>query len=342
MSYGNDTYSISSRMDPKFPNMDPIYCLIPLDRAEDDDTYKFDRVCMVRSGDAFGYPHLNHVGLSGDDSNTNNYYDQTLGCSCSPVAAIDANTDLVAQGVYGDDHYCDKFDLMHGLVIFNSKYADVMFKKILAMATQKTAKEINDAAYFPAFGALRIGGNAGKNQQTITDSDQNTFNDLLDIMQPKLPPTAMPTPVPTPGGGPSPPTTPTPGGVPAPPTTPTPGGVPSPPTPVQRRLSADLQSPFDFCVDTSCVILSVNTYDSYDQRINKHFFDLVDANCNNPFTLDDLIWRNDTDETGPYYEPPTALVIHFIFVATYNAHASSLFFIPFSFNDEVLTIYSFF
>ena len=308
MSYGNDTYSISSRMDPKFPNMDPIYCLIPLDRAEDDDTYKFERVCMVRSGDAFGYPHLNHVGLSGDDSNTNNYYNQTLGCSCSPVAAIDANTDLMAQGVYGDDHYCDKFDLMHGLVIFNSKYADVMFFKILAMATQKTAKEINDAAYFPAFGALRIGGNAGKNQQTITDSDQNTFNELLDIMQPKLPPTAMPTAMPTTG----------------------------------RRLSADLQSPFDFCVDTSCVILSVNTYDSYDQRINKHFFDLVDANCNNPFILDDLIWRNDTDETGPYYEPPTALVIHFIFVATYNAHASSLFFIPFSFNDEVLTIYSFF
>ena len=46
----NDLYNIEMRMDPKFPNMDPIYCLTR--SYSSDSNYNFDKLCMVRIGDA--------------------------------------------------------------------------------------------------------------------------------------------------------------------------------------------------------------------------------------------------------------------------------------------------
>ena len=48
----NDIYTIQMRMDPKFPNMDPIYCLKRSYSSDASANYNFDVLCMVRIGDS--------------------------------------------------------------------------------------------------------------------------------------------------------------------------------------------------------------------------------------------------------------------------------------------------
>ena len=130
----------------------------------------------------------------------------------------------------------------------------------------QSASKINQAAYFPAFGAIRLGGNAGQNQQIPTNVGGATFNDLVTLMQ---------------------------------------GGIDS-----NQLITKD--SPFYFCQDlqNGCVVYAMNTYDEFDQRINRNFYDLVDANCGDSFALSNITWQNDTGSSGPYYKPPSSLVMY--------------------------------
>ena len=229
----------------------------------------------------FTYPHFNHVGTSGspDNDGGQNFYSFTQGCSwynvrlsyciliplllsysryvlySASVDPIDPAGKFYTTGNYGSDPYCDRFDLMHGFVIINSKYADVIFSKLLTMAMHQSAMDINRAAYFPAFGAVRTGGNAGQNQQQL-NAGYPSFNDIAGSLKAPL----------------------------------------------------DSNSPFYFCQDLTvgCVVFAMNTYDTYDQRINKEFYDLVNANCYDSFSIANESWFNSS--TGVYYVPPQQLV----------------------------------
>jgi hypothetical protein len=141
------------------------------------------------------------------------------------------------------------------------------------MAMAQTAKKINIAAYFPAFGAIRTGGNAGQNKQDVA-AGSSSFNDLLHLMQK--------------GVGP---------------------GITS-------------NSPFSFCKDDTngCVIFAMNTYDTFDQRINKDFYDLTNGNCFDSFSISDGSWFNDT---GAYNVPPQQLVRHIFLINNYHQYMFS-------------------
>ena len=180
----------------------------------------------------------------------------------SSIPAIDPTGNFKTDGNQYARHYCDVFDLMHGFVIINSKYADIIFNKFITMAMYQSAAKINQAAYFPGFGAIRLGGNAGRNPQTPTVGAN--FTSLENLMN---------------------------------------GGI------VNGKITQD--SPFFFCQNSieGCVIYAMNTYDEYDQRVNKDFYDIVDANCADPYGFDqNTTWANPDSNTGPYYVPPSSLV----------------------------------
>jgi hypothetical protein len=252
-----DKYSIDLRIDQKFANMDPVYCLSRTYSSAPAETYLFERVCLVRTGDTFIYPHFNHMGTTGSEQS--DFYNFAKGCSCNPMPAFDPAGNFYSTGENANSSYCNVFDLVHGFIIINSKYADEIFFKLLRMASYQSAEKINEAAYFPAFGAVRTGGNGGHNQVTISNG-KTQFNDALSYLK---------------------------------------GGI--------SNSIIGPNSPFSFCQDDTngCVIFAVNTYDIYNQRINKDFFDLVNGNCQDSFTMDETVWYN---STGPYDNPPTSLI----------------------------------
>jgi len=187
----------------------------------------------------------------------------------------------------GSDSYCNTFDLMHGFIVFNSKYADVAFYKILTMASAMSAVEINRASYYPAFAAIRTGGEAGQGQNQKSDASQTTwtFTDLIDLTTA----TALTN-------------------------TKTVKKTNSVTIPVN-----DINA-FSFCEngDEGCVIFAMNTYDEYDNRINKEYFDLTSSSCSNSFTIAPWAWsQNSTSDdqvnsdatvvTGALYVPPSTL-----------------------------------
>ena len=45
---GEDVYQIVARLDPRYPGMDAIYCIIPVTRTKSDSFYTFQRVCLVK------------------------------------------------------------------------------------------------------------------------------------------------------------------------------------------------------------------------------------------------------------------------------------------------------
>lgn len=100
------------------------------------------------------------------------------------------------------------------------------------MVSARSAEYINNAAYYPAFGAVRLGGNAGKNQQTVTGSNP-TFQNLLDEMK-----------ISSPAGN----------------------------------------SPYGFCQDMKCVLVTVQTYDEVGLSLNLILFPLK-INFTLPFTF---------------------------------------------------------
>jgi hypothetical protein len=185
MTYNNsiskalDKYTIELRIDPKFTNMDPIYCLSRSFSSAPEDSYLFTRICLLRMGDTFVYPYFNHLGTTGSDQT--DFYNFTSGCSCKPIAPLDPAGKFFSQG-NGEKTYCNIFDLMHGFVVINSKYADVIFYKMIRMASYQSAKKINEAVYYPAFGAIRTGGNGGQNQKTLNNG-KTTFNDVVTLLK---------------------------------------------------------------------------------------------------------------------------------------------------------------
>lgn len=185
MTYNNskskelDKYTIELRIDPKFTNMDPIYCLVRTNSSAPAESYFFTRLCLLRMGDTFVYPYFNHLGTTGSDKT--DFYNFTSGCSCKSIPPLDPAGKYFSQGK-GDKTYCNIFDLMHGFIVINSKYADVIFYKMITMASYQSAQKINEAVYYPAFGAIRTGGNGGQNQVTPS-SGKNSFNNVVASLQ---------------------------------------------------------------------------------------------------------------------------------------------------------------
>ena len=83
-------------------------------------------------------------------------------------------------GQYGSDYfsYCNKFDLMHGFVMFKGKHYDAHFYLNAVMAKLYSAEELNNMAYFAGFVGLRLGGNAGAQSLTATKVGAKAKADL--------------------------------------------------------------------------------------------------------------------------------------------------------------------
>lgn len=168
-------YNIRSFMDPNFQGMDPIFCLVK-NADEDSGADLTAKVCVIRMGSAFVYPFINHMGASAAAAD---FYNWGYGCHCSQpkypssmsgtgqlydstVYAGYSQSTKKYPGQYGHDYYsyCNKFDLMHGFIVFKGKNYDTHLFINALMAAKYTAEEINNMAYFGGFYILRTGGNA--------------------------------------------------------------------------------------------------------------------------------------------------------------------------------------
>ena len=80
---------------------------------------------------------------------------------------------------------------------------------------------------------------------------------------------------------------------------------------------------FSFCEngDEGCVIYAMNTYDTFDNRLNAAFLDLPYGSCNNAFTIAPIAWSMNVSSDDQVMEKKKKKLI-------YYKKASSSSFIP--------------
>ena len=88
-------FSVYQMYDPLYPKMDPVYCIGPTA------SYPTNWKCVLRVGNSYGVPLLNHRGM-------NLTYPST--CDCSPINA--------------DAKECDDFDFLAGVALFDFQSND--------------------------------------------------------------------------------------------------------------------------------------------------------------------------------------------------------------------------
>ena len=187
LTFNDDTYTIRTYIDPKYQQMDPIYCLVRTTSAQT--SYTFTTMCLLRIGESYVYPYFNHMGLTASVGGPSDsiFYDPSQQCSCAD-ATYDPN--YLYPGTFGSNNfaykitgssseiYCTVMDLMHGFVIMSDdllspgySYAStnlaasvgvstkpVQYKllRYLQMASANTAADIAKYAYIAGFTALRV------------------------------------------------------------------------------------------------------------------------------------------------------------------------------------------
>ena len=126
----------------------------------------------------------------GASASASDNYNWGLGCHCSKPSFPsslssyydDGTCYTTSNNLYpGQTYsYCNYFDLMHGFIIFKGQNYDYHLYNAAYMATQLgyTHEQINNMAYFPAFAALRLGGNAGAQSLARTATNAKSSNDL--------------------------------------------------------------------------------------------------------------------------------------------------------------------
>jgi len=126
----------------------------------------------------------------GASASASDNYNWGLGCHCSKPSFPssmssfydDGTCYTTANNLYpGQTYsYCNYFDLMHGFIIFKGQNYDYHLYLAGYMSTQLgyTHPQINNMAYFPAFTALRLGGNAGAQSLPRTATNAKSSGDL--------------------------------------------------------------------------------------------------------------------------------------------------------------------
>lgn len=142
---GNVTFLAGKYFDVRFPNMDTIFCLhnvTAYPENVDGTVHDVEQLCFYEFGQTLALPVFNHYGTSDEDP---------IYCEC---------------GVNGNSEDCNVFDLMSGLVYFNTPYdpdPDVNAIKVIintglyqlmeVVSRFKSYKDFNRAAYNISFAA---------------------------------------------------------------------------------------------------------------------------------------------------------------------------------------------
>ena len=174
-------YYMSARVDIRYPGMEAIICMIK--EGETNPT-----VCLLRMGDAFVYPYFNHMGTS----KVEDFYSWKNGCFCQTPDIPTQYKSFYDSTMYGTNSdgqykgqyhgYCNNFDLIHGFIIFKSNHYEDHLLFNIVMASEYSASEIDLMAYYAGFMQLRLGGNAGKNPQTVSQGRTSSTSLLSKMM----------------------------------------------------------------------------------------------------------------------------------------------------------------
>ena len=170
---GGKQWFIEAKMLSRFPGMDPVFCLTESISA------KKTAGCFVRLGNSFALPFFNHMGAA--TKSPADFYNFRSFCECAApdFSSIQPSSlqSFYTNNQYSDrsdfqgsfwstvfgktEAYCQKFDLIHGVILMKGANQDFVLKHFLVNVLQKyTPLQINIMASISGFVAIKTSGSA--------------------------------------------------------------------------------------------------------------------------------------------------------------------------------------